>query len=114
MDIPALLSNHTLDGVEQHARGVMEVFGIGPEMFQNRMVAWVKSLSEIVKSAVSELGIITIAIISYVQNVRSKTRNDRLRREATHIMPKVVAVPIPKKVSSAKTVLTPTRSRRKR
>jgi hypothetical protein len=50
--------------------GPMELFGLGPELFAERAIAWVKGLSAIVKEAISELGIIAAAIILFVQNVR--------------------------------------------
>jgi Cu/Ag efflux pump CusA len=52
-------------------RAPMELMGIGPEMFQDRGVAWVRAFSEVVKAAIAELGVIVAAALLLIQNIRN-------------------------------------------
>lgn len=59
----------------------MEMFGIGPEMFQNRAISWEKAFAEVLKQAIADLGIIAAAVLLLVQNVRSSQTVKDLKEE---------------------------------
>jgi hypothetical protein len=64
-----LAKGSAVDPAAKH--GPMELFGMGPELFSERAVAWVKGLSEIVKTGIGELGVIAAAVMLFIQNARS-------------------------------------------
>lgn len=49
--------------------GAMELFGIGPELMENRGLAWVHCIAKIVKEAVIEIGAIVLLIYLTKQNI---------------------------------------------
>ena len=64
----------------------MEFLGVGPEMFSDRGVAWVKSLSSVIKELITELGVLGLALIAVIQNLRAKAEiKDRLDRQGERI-----------------------------
>lgn len=60
----------TPDPARPHAP--LELLGIGPEMFQDRGVAWVRAFAEVVKAAIAELGVILAAVLLLLQNVKTR------------------------------------------
>lgn len=64
-----LFAADAADPARPHAP--FELLGVGPEMAQDRGVAWVRAFSEIVKAAISELGIIAAAVLLLVQNIKN-------------------------------------------
>lgn len=67
----ALLLAAAPDPAVARPHAPMEFLGVGPEMFQDRGVAWVRAFSEVVKAAISELGVIIAAVLLLLQNVRT-------------------------------------------
>lgn len=74
-----LAKSSPIDPAAKH--GPMELFGMGPELFAERAVAWVKGLSEIVKTAIGELGVIAAAVMLFIQNARSGRKIDEAKQE---------------------------------
>lgn len=58
----------------------MEILGVGPEMFQDRGIAWIKACAAVLNELIASVGIIAVAIILMVKNVRNTDLKDRLDR----------------------------------
>jgi hypothetical protein len=67
----ALLFAAIPDSDPARPHGAMELLGIGPEMFQDRGVAWVRAFAEVVKAGIAELGVIIAAVLLLLQNVKA-------------------------------------------
>jgi hypothetical protein len=72
----------------------MEVFGIGPEMFQDRMIAWTKAFSEWLKTLIGELGVILLAVYALKKTLSTQGEmKERLDRQGERIDAVALAVP---------------------
>lgn len=61
---------------------VMEVFGVGPEMFSDRGVAWAKAIGTVMGEMVSQFGIVALAAIMLYQNLASKAAIKTVKDDA--------------------------------
>lgn len=77
----------------------MEVFGIGPEMFGNRITVWTKVISDWLNQVVSTIGVLGLALIAVYQNLRKQAINPeiaaRLDRQGERIDNVALAVSPP-------------------
>lgn len=79
--------------------GHMELFGVGPEMFADRMKAWIEAFGVVADTAIAKIGLIIAAILLLRQNLKAKTAikevkaevTDRLDRQAARIHEVAVA-----------------------
>lgn len=75
----------------------MELFGMGPEMVSNRGLAWVKAISEILTALISTIGVLGLAALAVVQNLRKQAINPevaaRLDRQGARIDQVALAIP---------------------
>lgn len=60
--------------------GAMEVFGVGPEMFADRGIAWVKAICAVLSEVVTSAGILALAIILLIKNIRNQELQARVDR----------------------------------
>jgi hypothetical protein len=77
--------------------GRMEIFGVGPELFDNRACAWVDALANVSDKTVARLGALAIAIGLAIQNFKLKTgvkdRLDKQRADIDHVSAVAGTVP---------------------
>lgn len=73
----------------QKPHAPLELFGVGPEMFQDRGSAWVEAIGTVAEKAIVKLGVIAVAILLAIQNVKQRTtikdRLDRQREDINHV-----------------------------
>ncbi len=79
--IPVLFGANTI-GAPPTEHGAMEAFGIGPEMFCDRGVAWMKAIGTVMSEAVSQFGIVALAAIMLYQNLASKAAIKTVKEDA--------------------------------
>lgn len=61
----------------------MEFFGMGPELFADRGIQWVKALSGIIKEAIGELGIIALAFYALQKNLKGQQQIQTVKDDIT-------------------------------
>lgn len=59
----------------------MEVMGVGPEMFSDRGVAWVKALAAVIKEAIGELGIVLLAVYALKKSLNTQKSIDEAKEK---------------------------------
>ncbi len=79
--LPPLFGANTI-GAPPTEHGAMEAFGIGPEMFCDRGVAWMKAIGTVMSEAVSQFGIVALAIIMLWQNLSAKAAIKTVKDDA--------------------------------
>ena len=78
--VPSLYAANIMEG---GSHGAMEVFGVGPEMFSDRGVAWCKAIGAVMGEAVSQFGIVALAAIMLYQNLASKAAIRTVKKDVT-------------------------------
>lgn len=63
----------------------MELFGMGPEMFSNRGLAWVKAISEILTALIGTVGVVGLAALAVVQNLRKQAISPEVKERIDRI-----------------------------
>lgn len=79
--------------------GAMELFGMGPELWGNRIMAWTKVISDWLTQVVATIGVLGLALIAVYQNLRKQAINPeiaaRLDRQGERIDNVALAVSPP-------------------
>lgn len=82
------------DATVPKSHAPMEFLGMGPEMFQDRSVAWIKAFGEVCEQAISKLGIIALAILAVWKNIITNAEiKGRLDRQGERIDKVAISVP---------------------
>lgn len=100
------LADAAVDQETPKEHAPLELFGIGPEMFQNRMVIWIKGLGEISRTLISELGLVALAGIGLWKTLKQATSDahreakdaemkERLDRQGERLDKVALSVPVP-------------------
>lgn len=58
----------------------MEFFGVGPEMFQNRGIAWAKAIGAFIGECISQFGISLVAIFALIKLIRTSGVVDEVQK----------------------------------
>lgn len=58
----------------------MEFFGIGPELFQDRGVAWAKAIGTVLGEGISQFGILVLALLLLKKNITNQELKERIDR----------------------------------
>lgn len=80
----------------------MEIFGMGPELWGDRAKAWVLALWEVADTVVAKAGVLSLAILAVIQNLKSKAsikevkeRQDRQGERLDKVALAVPSTPLP-------------------
>lgn len=58
---------------------------MGPEMFSNRGLAWVKAISEILTALIGTVGVVGLAALAVVQNLRKQAISPEVKERIDRI-----------------------------